>query len=1024
MNTKLLHRLAWKELRTLRALWLSLLAMAIFMEFGLAWLTDRPLVRSEWVFTVALFLPVVYSLACAAMSFAGECEEGTDQFLSRLAAPPLPLLGVKLAMILLSTAALLAILYPLAWMLAPWQERWGSWSTQGSLASRRMLALAWGLSLFSWGLFFSLLFRRVLACLVAATVAATLTPLAVFAVLDVLPFRQAKFETLDWSLRLAVIPGLLLMASALLVQTWDENRWPRIVELLLDGWRRLTATRERSAGVARSVENRSGDWRVLVRPFGLCLPDEWLPSWRREARRLLWLEWRQARRVMLFVGLAFGLYLTAQALFVTNGMGLLPKESPFVLALMAFVFGVSSFQAQQSEQRFRGFAGHGVSPVAMWITKQGVWFATVLFVAIVAAWLCRAPEQWFSLHLQSMHEPFAKLGYGIHWAMKDSSYYDPQWYRETPNSLVANAMLSLGLCFAVGQFVSLFIPRSVTAAAVGFVFAGVAFAWQQLTAHLAVPSALAVLPLIVGLLLATFVRIKDWLEGRNSIRSWLNVVTAWLVPSLAVLIAVPLYRVLEIPRIDPDWLPTLKEASKPLSESARQTAAGWISAAESIDGEPSLRSKRRERREGANEEVEVEVTRESADLIDLQLGLATWSNLKNQDWVTRNVQVLAESARLAQEPDCAFRREIFERDSRDSVQGTHTFRSLARLAVLLSMAAQSAMADGRLDESLQHALVLHRFGRHVQQHGGWNATSAGEGLEIISWQLLLDWARHPRQTGESLREALGRSGVASRRPLQDILFPRFEQLIPCSNVVLSDYAAAKADLDRHWREGVWPGKQLISERRREERLLDYSALTMFQRIQSYVAEYAASGDGESRFVQQHSQFEREGLEGFLQSTTRSSGFMWNNIYGLQQRANERGKTELRRRAMIAMLALRGFHLDHGRWPAQWEELVGPYLDRVPVDPWTGQNLELRPQGFPFDVRVEGRWIRANTPLFLSGGWGQQHFVPTARPPIGEETSPQVQWLLVSKFGISNWPGERDDYNLTSIVCFPLTPTEQ
>jgi hypothetical protein len=42
MNTKLLHRLAWKELRTLRALWLSLLAMAFVLELGLAWLADHP----------------------------------------------------------------------------------------------------------------------------------------------------------------------------------------------------------------------------------------------------------------------------------------------------------------------------------------------------------------------------------------------------------------------------------------------------------------------------------------------------------------------------------------------------------------------------------------------------------------------------------------------------------------------------------------------------------------------------------------------------------------------------------------------------------------------------------------------------------------------------------------------------------------------------------------------------------------------------------------------------------------------
>ena len=62
MNTKLLHRLAWKELRTLRALWLSLLAMALVMLFGVTWFAESSPMRSEWVYSIALFLPVVYSL--------------------------------------------------------------------------------------------------------------------------------------------------------------------------------------------------------------------------------------------------------------------------------------------------------------------------------------------------------------------------------------------------------------------------------------------------------------------------------------------------------------------------------------------------------------------------------------------------------------------------------------------------------------------------------------------------------------------------------------------------------------------------------------------------------------------------------------------------------------------------------------------------------------------------------------------------------------------------------------------------
>ena len=87
MNTTLLYRLAWKELRTLRPLWLSLLGMGLVLHAGGVWFMDQHTYeRAPYLFGVALWLPAVYSLACAAMAFAGEREEGTDQFLSRMAA--------------------------------------------------------------------------------------------------------------------------------------------------------------------------------------------------------------------------------------------------------------------------------------------------------------------------------------------------------------------------------------------------------------------------------------------------------------------------------------------------------------------------------------------------------------------------------------------------------------------------------------------------------------------------------------------------------------------------------------------------------------------------------------------------------------------------------------------------------------------------------------------------------------------------------------------------------------------------
>ena len=47
-------------------------------------------------------------------------------------------------------------------------------------------------------------------------------------------------------------------------------------------------------------------------------------------------------------------------------------------------------------------------------------------------------------------------------------------------------------------------------------------------------------------------------------------------------------------------------------------------------------------------------------------------------------------------------------------------------------------------------------------------------------------------------------------------------------------------------------------------------------------------------------------------------------------------------AALAGLAAEEFRLQHGRWPTDWSELVPQFLPQVPLDPWTGRPMQLRP----------------------------------------------------------------------------------
>ncbi len=589
MNTKLLYRLAWKEVRTLRALWWTLIITAIVLQFGLVWFfdpwfTDR-YPRKDWLFGVALTLPVIYAWACSALSFAVEKEEGTDQFMSRMAAPPLSLLGVKLGVCVASTLTMFGVLYflvlfvaalviPEIWQrLVPELEHIPQW---------RLEAFAWAVDFWSFGTFFSLVFRRVLPCLFATVLATTALPWVPSALCGV----EGSSERFGWLVRLGIAPAFLLLASVWLVQTWDENRWPRLIERLLEAWRRVTAKSERLTDSSREAGQLSGGWRVLARPFGLCLSDEWLPSWRRETRRLLWLEWRSAWKVSLGLVVAGSGVLIALVLSSGSQTDLRFVMSilPLVLAMVVFVLGVWSFHGEQREQRFRFYATHGASPIAMWAVKHVVWLSCAIVAVVVLLCVSTLVSERAIFEKEIMEggmrnvveaardrrmgwsetnpaEPLNRFVFCLSNATKTSLdvVVDP---KDLPSSwpLVSLVVLSIGrgfvavwLCFTLGQLVSLLIPRAVTSILVGLIVLGVTVAWWFVISIYRVPLAIAVLPVLAGLLVAAWGRMSDWLEERSDWGRWLRLAVTVLVPMFLAVAGMATFRVYEVPYVALPW---------------------------------------------------------------------------------------------------------------------------------------------------------------------------------------------------------------------------------------------------------------------------------------------------------------------------------------------------------------------------------------------------------------------------------------------------------------------------------------
>ena len=111
---------------------------------------------------------------------------------------------------------------------------------------------------------------------------------------------------------------------------------------------------------------------------------------------------------------------------------------------------------------------------------------------------------------------------------------------------------------------------------------------------------------------------------------------------------------------------------------------------------------------------------------------------------------------------------------------------------------------------------------------------------------------------------------------------------------------------------------------------------------------------------------------------------------------------------------RAHRQQHGRLPDRLEELVGPFLDRLPADPASGLAFEYRPQGIPipFEVGSDGAFIPPQTPLLSSPSsraarlepvttdyWnraqGREHNLSDEVP-----SNKDVRWMSVVANGIS------------------------
>ena len=512
--TPIARRFVWKEYRTLRGLWLAVLVLGVLVQW-VSYALGQPAI--DWAtvfFSIALGSAALYAVGVAATTFSVEHEEETYNYISTLPTRWFPVFAGKLLFAAASAVALAASLSLIGWILC-------GFDLPGGRDTPRALGV-FGVAIIealAWGTLFSLVLRQPL---LAALLAIGAASLAVTSAINLLAEGATPALTIESYLR--VLPArLAIVLCVAVVDVLLARRW------LTTGNR---STKALTAVWSQEVQPSTAIGR-LVRFVARERADSPRYFRRTVLSHLLWQTWRQSWRTMLvmpaiaaFVCFSIVLILDLGGV-ISNREGSEIALTPFVIAVIASaLFASTVFYADQRRHQYRFLAEHAAWPRYVWLCRLLVWLLPVLLVlAIAAGVLVASASGWLEYWGEQME------GY-----LRDQQYWWGQAFAEQWSDIRTAArgllfgMWGILAGFALGQFCSMFFRQALIAG-----FAAMVIAFPILTWGLAVwawelPPLLYLLPIVVGLFAATWLRAPDWITDRSRLSGWLKVATAVALP--------------------------------------------------------------------------------------------------------------------------------------------------------------------------------------------------------------------------------------------------------------------------------------------------------------------------------------------------------------------------------------------------------------------------------------------------------------------------------------------------------------
>ncbi len=539
MFTSAIGRLLWKEYRVQRALWFLLLGLLLVLQIllRLAFFSTTESTSShissldeQWATWAMWFLvfavQVIFIVASAAISFAGEREERTCDLLVHHAPSPWAILLAKGGICLAGSAALYVCGAFVALLLGRSNPSdnyvtYQIFFAQHSIGSDVALRLTILLVLLAWCVFGSLLSQRVITSIPTMAVGWVLTGwLPMITVLALMNLMPGDFgANMD---RFIVMATFALGAFAMLaLDTWLGYRWAEGKYLdfrFLADYGDFWSIRRSGIFVRTSRASRI--------PAGV-EPDE---SESRAWQRLVWQE-RQRNFIprWLMISICALLLSGNQIDYVIPQDYGIPSLPDVVVCLLALVMGILSFRSEGEGQPIRFLANQGSSPRMIWNARQAVWLVRAFVIPAVLLALV---------------------------AIRDRSF----WIY--PTSLIERHFWLILLSYGSGQLAAMLLHRAILAAITGAMATAVLFLWFEFMRSLHIPQWWSAGIPAIAPLIATRMHARCWLLDDSTRAQKLRLTAVLVGLPLLVCAMVAAYRVYEVVCFDPAQL------SRPVFESA------------------------------------------------------------------------------------------------------------------------------------------------------------------------------------------------------------------------------------------------------------------------------------------------------------------------------------------------------------------------------------------------------------------------------------------------------------------------